>query len=267
MWNFDYLDTLVQTPLRRARVFTTPHRAGPTMLFVHGGFHGAWCWAPFLQFFSEQGISSAAVDLRGHGGQEQPDDFPRQGVNDMARDVIDAAQAVGDEIILVGHSTGALAALSSASRIKPRGLILIAPAAPAGIGQKLSLPNFAAEHELAVPNEARVRNWFLQGAGDVDVAPILQRLCPESPAFMNDCFQSGVAVDPALIGSPTLCISGALDRSPLHGPEQDQAVATFLKAEIQMLPDAGHSLMLEPLWRTGAVAILDWLRRDGGIAI
>jgi pimeloyl-ACP methyl ester carboxylesterase len=38
------------------------------LLFVHGGWHGAWCWDDhFLDFFADAGYRAVAVSLRGHG--------------------------------------------------------------------------------------------------------------------------------------------------------------------------------------------------------
>jgi pimeloyl-ACP methyl ester carboxylesterase len=38
------------------------------LLFVHGGWHAAWCWDEhFLDFFAERGFHAVAVSLRGHG--------------------------------------------------------------------------------------------------------------------------------------------------------------------------------------------------------
>jgi pimeloyl-ACP methyl ester carboxylesterase len=45
----------------------------PPVLFVHGAWHGAWCWDEhFLDFFAEKGYRSLAVSLRGHGKSTAP---------------------------------------------------------------------------------------------------------------------------------------------------------------------------------------------------
>ena len=46
--------------------------AHPTpILFVHGMWHGAWCWAEhFLPYFAQHGYDSYALSLRGHGASE-----------------------------------------------------------------------------------------------------------------------------------------------------------------------------------------------------
>lgn len=39
------------------------------ILFVHGAYVGAWCWAEhFLDWFAARGYPVHAVSLRGHGG-------------------------------------------------------------------------------------------------------------------------------------------------------------------------------------------------------
>jgi len=40
------------------------------ILFVHGAWHGAWCWEKFLPYFAENGYAAYAVSLRGHGNSE-----------------------------------------------------------------------------------------------------------------------------------------------------------------------------------------------------
>lgn len=46
-------------------------------LLVHGGSHGAWCWAQVTQGLAEAGIDAMAFDLPGCGN----DQTPRAGVN------------------------------------------------------------------------------------------------------------------------------------------------------------------------------------------
>jgi pimeloyl-ACP methyl ester carboxylesterase len=38
------------------------------LVFVHGAWHGAWCWDEhFLDYFADRGYRALAVSLRGHG--------------------------------------------------------------------------------------------------------------------------------------------------------------------------------------------------------
>ncbi len=259
-WNFSYLDGLPCRPLVHGRTFSGSRGDGPLVLFVHGGFHGAWCWSLYLRLFHQHGIPAAAVDVRGHGGLAQTNAFITHGVREMAQDVVDAAAALGGDVVLAGHSLGALVAMAAAERIAPRGLVLLAPAAPRNIAGVRSLPPFPSAHATLPPGEERARTWFLSGYGGDDITPYLQRLCPESPALLNDCYQARVEADPAWVKGPALCLSGGRDDSPIHSAGQDEAVAALFKAETHRLPQAGHCLMLDDSWNAGAHLILDWLR-------
>lgn len=41
--------------------------SAPPVLFVHGFWHGAWCWSPVLAHLAGAGRVAVAVDLAGHG--------------------------------------------------------------------------------------------------------------------------------------------------------------------------------------------------------
>ena len=238
------------------------------MLFVHGGFHGAWCWAPFLTLFKTQGVPAAAIDLSGHGGLAASADFGILGLSHMAEAIAEAAAQLGGPVILAGHSLGALACMAAAERIKPRGLVLLAPAPPANITGLKLLPPFPTDRPVSPPGADRARKWFLGGYSGADIADYVQRLCPESPAFLNDLYCRKVVVNPAWIEGPTLCISGGRDDTPLHPAGQDEAVAAFFGAELQILPRAGHCFMLDDSHPEAGALILAWLRRNnlsGGI--
>ena len=53
------------------------------------------------------------------------------------------------------------------------------------------------------------------------------RLTPEIPKLLNECFLLGIPVDRLSLDAPTLCISVVLDDPYLHAEGQDRAVADF----------------------------------------
>jgi len=261
-WNFEELPDFRIQPVGRSRLTATARGQGPAVLFVHGGFHGSWCWTPFLAFLKSHNVSVAAMDLPGHGGLKPPANFANLGVADMASEIAQAARHLGGDIILAGHSLGALAVMAAAAIVKPKALILLAPAPPANVyGVKL-LPPFPTDTPVAPPPEARARKWFMSGLNNADLTPYMARLCPESPAFLNDLYNRNITVDPNWIQGPTLCLSGGQDDSPLHPKGQDEAVAAFFAAELQTLPEAGHCLMLDDSRHTAADLLLTWLKQN-----
>ena len=82
--------------------------AGLPVVLVHGGGHGAWCWAPLV---AELAAPALAVDLPPkavRGGPDRHADLPELRtltVGDFAASVLADADAAGyDRFVLVGHS-------------------------------------------------------------------------------------------------------------------------------------------------------------------
>lgn len=261
-WDFAFPPATTLRPLAHGRLFSVAGK-GPTLLFIHGGFHGAWCWATFLHFFAAREIAAAALDLRGHGGLKQDADYITAGVAEMRADVIDAAAVLGGDVILAGHSLGALVAMAAAEHVRPRGMILLAPQPPANVTDVRLLPPFPAATLVAPPPEDRARKWLFGGAGG-DLAPYVARLCPESPAFLNDLYERQVHVAPDWVKGPVLCLSGGRDDSPLHVAGQDEKIAAFYGAAVTHIPDASHCLMADATCTTGAGLIAAW-REDNNL--
>jgi pimeloyl-ACP methyl ester carboxylesterase len=76
----------------------------PTVLLVHGAWHGSWCWEQVVPLLTDQGLPVRTVDLPSTG----PD---VDALGDLADDVAVVTAAL-DEIagpaVLVGHSYGGL---------------------------------------------------------------------------------------------------------------------------------------------------------------
>src|SRR3546814_6521354 len=104
--DFQYADTLPNHPVAGGRLITARAAAPgrPTLLWVPGAFHGAWCYAHYLQFFAAQGVACAALDLPGHGGLPQAPGFTRLAIADLAACVMAACEHIGGPVIVAGHS-------------------------------------------------------------------------------------------------------------------------------------------------------------------
>ncbi|KWX66925.1 alpha/beta fold hydrolase [Mycobacterium sp. NAZ190054] len=71
-------------------------------VFVHGGFHAAWCWERTAAELRSSGHDAVAVDLPGHGAR-----VDEESTLANRRDAIVAAMLSGNEkSVLVGHSGG-----------------------------------------------------------------------------------------------------------------------------------------------------------------
>jgi pimeloyl-ACP methyl ester carboxylesterase len=88
---------------------------GPAVVFVHG-----WCcdhsfFAPQLEHLQQQGRTTLALDLRGHGRSDKPDhSYPMQIFSDDVAWV--CRELALDRALLVGHSMGGIVTYDIAAR-------------------------------------------------------------------------------------------------------------------------------------------------------
>ena len=94
------------------------------VVLVHGGAHGAWCWAPLLAHLEGE---TQAVDLppKAVRGVRNPSPMPEElastTIDDFAGSVIaDVNAACLDRFVLVGHSMGGLTIAEVARRAPER---------------------------------------------------------------------------------------------------------------------------------------------------
>ena len=77
------------------------------LLFVHGAWHGAWCWDEhFLDFFADQGYACYTPSLSGHGASPGRERLRWTGIQEYVRDVAEAATRLPTQPVLIGHSMG-----------------------------------------------------------------------------------------------------------------------------------------------------------------
>ena len=233
----------------------------PAILFVHGGYHGAWCFANYLKYFDAANIPTAAMDMRGHGGLPQTPDLHLQGVRDMAQDVASACATLERSVIVIGHSAGALVAAAAGETTPFCGLGLLAPSPPGQLDGLRPLPLMPKGNLVTPPSDDICSQKFLRGEPVLDIRDFTQRLCPESPQMLNDRYALRIHIDQAAFDIPAICIAAGRDLGALHPEGQDQATARFFGAEYNLLDDAPHCMMLSTNWRDSAALIEAWYRR------
>jgi pimeloyl-ACP methyl ester carboxylesterase len=133
------LEVLTRQPEADAR--ETP------LLFVHGAWHGAWCWGEhFLPYVAAHGYRCYAVSLRGHGASESPRHFRTVRIRDYVDDVAYAAAQMDRPPVVIGHSMGGLVVQKYLERHAAPGGILLASVPPRGVLR--TTLNIARKHPL-----------------------------------------------------------------------------------------------------------------------
>jgi pimeloyl-ACP methyl ester carboxylesterase len=245
----------------------TAHRT--PVVFVHGAWHGAWCWDEhFLPHFARHGYPSYAFDLRGHGGSDGADRLRRTRIADYVADLEQVVRDLDAEPVIVGHSMGGVVVQKYLETHQAAGGVLLASLPPAG-----ALPaalRLAARHPLAMLKANVSRSlwpivataslareaFFSESIPDERLAEFFDRLQDESYRAFLDV----VALDkvrPRRVRTPMLVLGA--ERDTFITEQEVHATAHAYATTPTFFPMA-HDMMLEAGWTAPANHILRWLR-------
>jgi pimeloyl-ACP methyl ester carboxylesterase len=239
------------------------------LLFVHGAYVGAWCWAEhFLPHFAAAGFDAYALSLRGHGGSSQGESLASHSIDDYVADVVEAIDAIGTPPVAIGHSMGGFVLQRLLARRALPAAVMLAAVPPQGLG--------AASIELAWrdPSLLSELNGLLQG-GRASPAALLRAMFAQpvdaerleryyrltqresQRAIWDMTFVSPFQTWPSH-GVPLLYLAPEHDRLiPLH---HQRVGAGMLRTVAETVPGLGHGAMLESAWQGLADRMIAWLR-------
>ena len=148
----------------------------PAILFVHGAFHGAWCWEPVVSRLEAQGGVCRCIDLY-RGGLKA----------DVAaiRTEIDALADAGHPVIVVGHSLGCASLSSLTPERIAHAVFLAGPLEGQGLPDvsECTTPNFmpsvtfGEDGTMMIDLEA-ARDFFYHDCTQADADAALAKLKP-----------------------------------------------------------------------------------------
>jgi pimeloyl-ACP methyl ester carboxylesterase len=96
----------------------------PTVILIHGTWHGAWCWSAVRERLNQRGIESIAPSLKGIGERFDEAD-ETVGVDDHIADVVEAIRTADGWCVVVGHSYGSIPMWGAAAAVPDRVAALI----------------------------------------------------------------------------------------------------------------------------------------------
>jgi len=248
--------------------------ARPTsLLFVHGAWHGAWCWAEhFLDYFAGQGYAAHALSLRGHGGSEGRERLRWTRLSDYVADVAQVAGQLPGPPVVIGHSMGGAVVLKYLETHSAPAGILLAAVPPAGV--LATTLRILAHHPLRfaqvnlklslyplVNTPALAREMFFASDMPEDqVRTYGARLQDEAYLGFLDILAFNLP-RPQRVKTPML-VMGAANDAVFHVNEIE-ATARAYHTQAVILPDMAHDMMLETGWQNAADQIIAWLDDKG----
>lgn len=228
----------------------------PTVILVHGAWHGAWCWENVVTELERSGIDTIAVDLPGH---ETPGSSKRkwntvQSYVDHVHKVIDS---VDGEVVLVGHSMGGLVSQRVLETRRLQAAVLVASIPLRGVGGVLArlarshpdqvLSTLSLSLWAIVANDDRVREQFFRP--DTDSAVVRHagaKMQNESyPAFLSMLFRTPRPWRVSGYETPISVVAARHDA--IFTLREQSDLARAYDSELQII-DCAHDIMLEPQW-------------------
>lgn len=252
------------------------HPESPTtqtpLLFVHGAWHGAWCWSEhFLDYFVTRGYSVYALSLRGHGASDGRERLRWWRVADYVADIRQVVAGLPQPPVIIGHSMGGFVVQKYLETDPARAAVLLASVAPHGI--LVRFLRFVLRHPLAglkvvlglspyqvVGTPALAREMLFSPDLSPATAEIyFRQLQKESFLAFVDMMLLNLG-RPERVTTPVCVLGGSADQTILT-PDVE-ATARAFRTTARLLPDISHDAMLDPRWQTAADAISAWLQEQ-----
>lgn len=247
-----------------------------TVVMIHGMWGGPWCWSNFRSRLEASGFRCITPTLPFHDMDPRGAPDPRLGrmsLLDYADSLARQIRALDEPPVVMGHSMGGLLAQILGSRGLAKALVLLAPAAPAGIlalapsvvrsfwsiqttwgfwrrpvRQTFAEARYSMLHRLPEPEQRRTYDRFVFESG---------RVVFEIGYWMLDRRQAS-RVDAGKVDCPVLVLAGREDRitpvRALRRVARRYAVSAYTEFEHH-----GHWLLGEPGWPEVADAAQSWL--------
>lgn len=266
----------------RVRVVETGDPLSPPVVLLHGWGCSAFTWRLLAGPLAAAGWRAIAIDLRGHGLSDRPDDASKYSREEMVTHLAATLDALGVERApIVAHSMGGAVAMALAMRSPERVTRLVLFGA-VGFG----IVDRAAWSQLLPPSltgallPSRIPRWAVKfalrhsrgDAGISDEQEVDEYWAPtQFPSFLNAMrlllhaftWAPWTPTELASVTQPVLLVFG--DRDPVVRPQS--VVPTLARsmhsAELVIAQGAGHVVPEErPAWTLEHV--LPYLARADG---
>lgn len=231
-----------------------------SLLLVHGGCHGAWCWDKYLPYFASKGWDCHALNWRGRGGSVQlaETEAVSRPLEFVAEDIAAVAATFAIPPVVVAHSMGGLVTLKFAESNVYTGLVLITPVLPGEVSPAPIDLVFDPGELWGPPPLDLAKLLFFTAATEEDARRYHSLLVAESPRAVEQAVSDRrVSIDPVKISGPILVV--AAEKDVLCPPEEVRRLANLLGADYRYAFGLGHGVMMAHDWEQIAQTIHRWL--------
>lgn len=245
----------------------------PTLIFVHGAWHGAWTWKPLIERLEAMGYPCKAFDFTGHGDRPRDAWFSLRGIGSYIKD-LEAVAVEHPEAVLIGHSMGGLVIQRYLRKHKVRGAVLMAPVPHNAIPLSrimrvildLRLRAFSmlfGLHDIGEPGISRL--FFYDSETDEAlVSANAASICSESPRLIwRNSLAGKFHLRPYRPAAPLPMLVLAGGRDYFFSPARMKRVADQYKGDFVLFKDLPHNIMDGRGTMRVAAVVDNWWRSFG----
>lgn len=246
----------------REKIHATP------LLFVHGAWHGAWCWENFISYFTEHGYEAHALSLRGHGNSEGRDGIRWYSTANYVADLRQITSSLSTAPVLIGHSMGGYVVQKYLETQSAPAGVLLASIPVTGIFSMFL--RWLKRHPVSILKTILLINpWYMVSTPalakdaffsddypDEKFLEYYTHIQPESTIMAAEASLLRLP-RPKKVRTPLLVIGAANDR--IFTVSEQRKTARAYNTEVTLYPQMAHDMMLESGWESVADRILNWL--------
>lgn len=244
----------------------------PTLLLVHGAWHGAWCWeAKFAPYLREKGLSVETMNLPGHG-QPGPQKIGWPSVAEYTDAVEAKLKSIAGPVVVAGHSMGGFVVQKLMERRPANlaGAVLVAAATPRGVLGVISHLVTTRPLDFLKAN-ATFDLYHLVRTPELAYGLFYSDQMPKDEAqkywdsLNNESFRAfvdmmGLALPRASKADPSLpkwIIGG--EKDAIFPPPIIEKTAQAYGAKAKIYAGMGHNLMVDVGWEKVADDLKQWV--------
>ena len=242
------------------------------ILFVHGAWHGAWCWNEFfMPYFAWRGYTPFAFSYRGHGASDGRRtllaNLARAYVEDLGWAVAEVERQTGRRPVIVAHSLGGYVTQKYLeSHQVPAAALLASIPASGALGYFLrfmrrhpgpflkTVVTLNGYHLIGTP-ALTSEGFFSADLPEEQLDRYFEQMIPES--FLAGLEASFNLPHPGKVSTPILVLGAANDQ--VFTVEEQTRTAQAYHAPVEIFPDMAHDMILEKSWQLAADRIMGWL--------
>lgn len=241
------------------------------IIFVHGAWHGAWCWEKkFVECFKLNGFDSIVFSFRNHGKSDYINRTNLVSIKDYVEDLRSIIVTLKVEPVIIAHSMGGMILQKYLEQYPCKASVLLASVPPSGVLRTTlkfivnkwyySIPSLLFFNLYGLVNNEKKAKWafFSDNLNDNEIKEYSKLLVNESYlAFL------GMLIPNIKMNFhdkiPMLVIAAENDN--IFSVKQNMQTALKYSAEFKVIKDTAHDLMLEKTFLETSDVIIKWLNK------